>query len=179
KLIDQRTKKKHELKLHSKQSLPTITPTDGTPLPIIAPDKMPIDQVSIEPFHLPIEQQLTQTTSDTEIYEEQIISFLPRKKRVKTGTFRPINIESTESNSDNSNGNVTDEYNGNNIDDICSDESSENTADDKNDENEYNENNIDDICSDESSENTADDKNDENDDKNDGEFFNVFEDYSH
>src|SRR5581483_9228230 len=49
--------------------------------------------------------------------------------------FRLINIESTESNSDNSNGNVTDEYNGNNIDDICSDESSEDTADDKNDEN--------------------------------------------
>ena len=140
------------MKLHSEQSLPTITPTDGTPLPIIAPDETPIDQVSIEPFHLPIEQQLTQTTSDTEIYEEQIISFLSRKKRVKTGTFRPINIESTESNSDNSNGNVTDEYNGNNIDDICSDESSEDTADDKNDE---------------------------NDDKNDGEFFNVFEDYSH
>src|SRR5581483_9921313 len=151
-LVDQRTKKKHKSKLHSEQSLPTITPTDGTPLPIIAPDEMPIDQVSIEPFHLPIEQQLTQTTSDTEIYEEQIISFLLRKKRVKTGTFRPINIESTESNSDNSNGNVTDEYNGNNIDDICSDESSEDTADDKNDE---------------------------NNNKNDGEFFNVFENYSH
>src|SRR6185437_2869948 len=43
----------------------------------------------------------------------------------------------------------------------------------------YNGNNIDDICSDESSEDTADDKNNENDDKNDGEFFNVFEDYSH
>src|SRR6185437_16734355 len=82
-LVDQRTKKKHESKLHSEQSLPTITPTDGTPLPIIASDEMPIDQVSIEPFHLPIEQQLTQTTSDTEIYEEQIISFLPRKKKSK------------------------------------------------------------------------------------------------
>src|SRR5581483_8648655 len=67
-------------------------------------------------------------------------------------TFRPINIESTESNSDNSYGNVIDEFNRNNIDDICSDESSENTADDKNDE---------------------------NDDENDGKFFNVFKDYSH
>src|SRR5581483_12190086 len=58
-LVDQRTKKKYESKLHSEQSLPTITLTDGTSLPIIAPDKTLIDQVLIEPFYLPIEQQLT------------------------------------------------------------------------------------------------------------------------
>src|SRR5581483_1959823 len=51
KLVDQRIKKKHELKLHSEQSLPTITPINGTPLPIIALDETLIDQASIELFY--------------------------------------------------------------------------------------------------------------------------------
>jgi len=123
-LVRKQTKKKHKVNLHSEYSLPTITPEDEIPLPIadethsptITPNETPIEQVLIKSPHLLIERQLTQTNSDTETYEEQIISFLLRKKRVRTGTFQPNGDESL----------LYDIYD--------SDESSEDSTDDKNDD---------------------------------------------
>src|SRR5439155_20437930 len=84
KLVDPRTKTAHEQK-EQPISLDSLQSDQLTPLPAILPNETQMTQVLVNPFDLTmeIEKHLPQTTIDTNIYEEQPFTFLPRKKRVK------------------------------------------------------------------------------------------------
>ncbi len=109
KLVDPRTKNAHDQKgqmtslesLHSEQLASLST--------AIFPDETPMSQVLVEQFDsameieqtfdsaMEIDTHLTQTIPDNDGYEERIFTFLPRKKKVKTSTFRHITeIEESE-----------------------------------------------------------------------------------
>lgn len=150
KLVDPRTKQAHE-----KTSLELLNsePLDSEPLDLdsdseqIFPNETPMSQLLVESFDLTtIGTHSTQPmiVDDNDLYEEQIFTFLPRKKRVKTSTFQSIttvkSIESVSEDSENSDDNISSEYITEDDDNIHTDESSENDiTDDENHEDEYSE----------------------------------------
>ena len=85
------------------------------------PNETQMMQVLVNPFDLTmeIEEHLAQTTIDTNMYEEQPFTFLPRKKRVKARYI--TKVKSNEGGSEDSDNNISTEYE---TDDIQSGESS-------------------------------------------------------
>ena len=120
KLVDPRTKTAHEQK-EQPISLDPLQSDQLTPLPAILPNETQMTQVLVNPFDLTmeIEEHLAQTTIDTNIYEEQPFTFLPRKKRVKARYI--TKVKSNEGGSEDSDNNISTEYE---TDDIQSGESS-------------------------------------------------------
>jgi hypothetical protein len=139
KWVDPRTKDEHEHdhkgqtaslgRLHSEQSIPL--PANETPMSQVLIEMLDSTMSLVEPLDSMMSTDTHSShTPDNDMYEEQILSFLSRKKRTKTDTFRPTTEGEIEENYENS----ETEYD---TDDIRTGDSSAQDSSDDDDDDEF------------------------------------------